>query len=116
MNIPDFLTRDDLGGIRLTGHRIGLEHVVLLYGEGYSPEMLWDEFPTISLALIHKVIAFYLENRIETDAYVARCQAGMEELRKTAKREPNRVDLRERLEAKRRAEAVQAEASRAGTS
>jgi hypothetical protein len=28
-----------------------------------SPEMLMDHFPTLTLALIHKVIGFYLENQ-----------------------------------------------------
>jgi uncharacterized protein (DUF433 family) len=78
MNLPDFLTRHAYGEIRLTGHRIGLLHVVDLYNEGYSPEMLLGEFPSLSLALIHKVIALYLENRPEVDAYISRCHAEIE--------------------------------------
>ena len=57
MNLPEFLTPHSHGEIRLAGHRIGLEHVVALYREGYSPEMLHEQYPTLSLALIHKVIA-----------------------------------------------------------
>ena len=40
--------------------------------------MLLGFFPTLSLALIHKVIAFYLENQAEVDAYVAHCEAESE--------------------------------------
>ena len=43
MTLPDFLTRDEDGFIHVAGHRIGLEHVIHYYNEGYSPEMLADE-------------------------------------------------------------------------
>jgi len=62
MNLPDFLTEWTQGEIMLKGHRIALHHVVSCYNEGHSAEMLLSQFPTLSLALIHKVIAFYLFN------------------------------------------------------
>lgn len=71
MQLPDFLCTDDGGFIHARGHRIGLHHVVRLYADGYSPEMVSESFPTLPLALIHKIIAFYLENRPEVGAYVA---------------------------------------------
>ena len=74
MDLPSYLQHAD-GEIRLTGHRIGLFHVVDRYQEGYSPEMIGEELPALSLALIHRVIAFYLENQREVDAYVADCRA-----------------------------------------
>jgi uncharacterized protein (DUF433 family) len=74
MQLPDFLTQYTAEAIRLTGYRIGLEHVIPLYNEGYSPEMLHEEFDTLPLALIHKVIAFYLENRTDVDEYVRRSE------------------------------------------
>lgn len=71
MQLPDFLFCPSPGAIRLTGHRIGLEHVVDFYNQGFSAEMLIEQFPSLPLALIHKVIAFYLENQAEVDGYVA---------------------------------------------
>ena len=70
MDLPGFLEHAD-GEIRLTGHRSGLFHVVDRYQQGYSPEMIGEEFPTLPLALIYRVIAFYLENQSEVDAYVS---------------------------------------------
>jgi uncharacterized protein (DUF433 family) len=99
MTLPEFLSLDASGDIRLTGHRIGLFHLVYHYNEGYSPEMLVCQYPTLTLALIHKVIAFYLENRAEVDAYVATCS---EELSRQRDTNPKRLDvttLRQRLEA-----------------
>jgi hypothetical protein len=40
MNLPEFLTSDDGGFINLTGHRIGLHHVVRVYEDGCSPEII----------------------------------------------------------------------------
>ncbi len=77
--LPDFLNRNCDGDIVLQGHRIGLEHVVWRYHEGDSPEMLACRYPTLPLALVHHVIAFYLENRTEVDAYVAQCENELEQ-------------------------------------
>lgn len=85
MTLPDFLHEAKYGEILLTGHRIGLYHVVKFYNEGYSPEMLLGQFPTLPLALIHKVIAFYLENRREVDDYVAWEDAAVAQQRATGK-------------------------------
>jgi len=104
MKLPDFLTQDEGGWISLAGHRIGLTHLLHYYHEGYSPEMLLAEYPALSLALIHKVIAFYLENRDEVDAYVANCQEEIERQRSAARPMPTLAELRRRLDAKRHAE------------
>jgi uncharacterized protein (DUF433 family) len=85
MNLPDFLTEWPYGEIVLTGHRIGLFHVIEDHNAGYSPERLHEEFPTLSLELIDKVLAFYRENRAEVDAYMARCQEQVERNRRAGK-------------------------------
>jgi hypothetical protein len=50
MTLPDFL-QDTSGEIRLTGHRIGLFHLVHYYNEGSSAEMLLSQFSSLPLAL-----------------------------------------------------------------
>lgn len=105
MQLPDFLQREDGGYIRLTGHRIGLVSIVPLYNEGFSPEMLAGYFPTLPLALIHKVIAFYLENRDEVDAYVAQERAELDRQEREGRKSqatPGLVELRQRMQALRR--------------
>lgn len=104
MTLPDFLNRDDTGEVRLTGHRIGLYHVVHYYNDGYSAEMLAGQFPDLSLALIHKVIAFYLENRNDVNEYVVSCE---NDLQRQRAENPNRLPLaalRQRLEQVQQAE------------
>jgi hypothetical protein len=41
--------------------------------------MLVCRYPTLPLSLVHKVLAFYLENQSEVDAYVAACSAAIDE-------------------------------------
>jgi uncharacterized protein (DUF433 family) len=99
MDLPDFLTRDDPASIRLAGHRIGLAHLLHWYNEGYSPEMLWSEYPDIPLPLIYKVIAFYLEKQAEIDAYLAECQAEIDKQRQRTPSGPTVAEMRQRLQA-----------------
>jgi uncharacterized protein (DUF433 family) len=104
MTLPEFLTQDADGYIHVTGHRIGLQDLVYYYNEGYSPEALLEVFPTLSLALVHKVIAFYLEDQVDVNAYVATCEAEMERQRAVAPRGPDVAELRRRLGTKQAAE------------
>src|SRR5277367_2708091 len=90
MILPDFLTQSPDGEICLTGHRIGLFHVIHYYNEGFGPEMLACQYPTVPLALIHKVIAWYLENQTDADRYLAACRADLTGQRAL---NPRRFDL-----------------------
>jgi uncharacterized protein (DUF433 family) len=72
----EFLSEDD---IRLKGHRIGLDDVLYYYLEGYSPEEIIANLPSLSLEQIHATILYYLQNRAEVDAYLARLHAWREE-------------------------------------
>jgi len=96
VDLPDFLTEQPSGSIRLTGHRIALEHVVYFYNQGYSAEMILGQFPSLSLALIHKTIAFYLEHQKEVDAYVDRWQGDLRRQRTAALPSPDLAELRRR--------------------
>lgn len=99
MNLPDFLAEDNEGFIHLFDHRIGLHHVARLYNEGYSPEMLLGQFPTLPLALIHKAIAFYLENQPDVDAYIMRHDRDIQNQIAAAPKGPGLVELRQRMKA-----------------
>ena len=68
------------GEIRLVGHRIGLYHFVYYYNQGFTAEMILCQFPTLELATIHKVIAFYLDHREEVDRYAAKYQTELDHL------------------------------------
>src|SRR5437667_10978884 len=105
MILPEFLTQDPDGFIHLTGHRIGLHHLVRCYIDGYSPEMICGRYPTLSLALVHKVIAFYLENQPEVDALVDANDSEIERQIAAPQHGPGLAVLRLRMEAMRHAAA-----------
>jgi uncharacterized protein (DUF433 family) len=83
MKLPDFLTEWPFGEIVLTGHRIGLYHVIWYRNAGHTAQMLHQEFPSLPLDLIEKVLVFAQENQKEVDAYVSRCQEEIDEQRRT---------------------------------
>jgi uncharacterized protein (DUF433 family) len=72
MVLPDFLFEYMPDAIRMKGRRLRLEHVLELFNEGYTPEMIVEYFDGPSLTEIQKVIGFYLDNRLEVDAYIKR--------------------------------------------
>jgi uncharacterized protein (DUF433 family) len=80
MNLPDFLAHVD-GEIRVTGTRMGLYHLLYDYNQGDSAETLAEQYPTVPLATVHKVIAFYLENKAEVDQYLSEYQAELDRQR-----------------------------------
>lgn len=65
--------------IRIKGHRLGIEDVVRLYHEGYSPEQIALEFPGLSFEKIHATITYYLHYKAEVDVYIAQLLAWEEE-------------------------------------
>jgi uncharacterized protein (DUF433 family) len=94
------------GEVRLAGHRIGLYHFIYYYNQGFTAEMLLCQFPTLELALVHKVIVFYLEHRDQVDRYVRQYQAEVDRLRAGSQHAPSVTELRKRLEARELAETV----------
>lgn len=103
MQLPEFLQfESDSDFIRMTGHRIGLTHVVRLYNAGNSAELISSNFPTLPLPLIHKVLAFYLENLADVDAYVAADTEALRQMEEEHDRKPRTTptlaELRQRLE------------------
>jgi uncharacterized protein (DUF433 family) len=85
MKLPDYLTEVPFGKIRLTGHRIGLYHVLQRYKAGSSVVQLHEEFPALSLDLLYRVVAFYEQNRDEVEAYLIRCEEEMKANRQKGK-------------------------------
>ena len=65
----EFLSPDD---IRIKGHRIGIDNVLDYYLEGYTPEEIAANLPTLSLEKIYATITYYLHNRPQIDAYLLR--------------------------------------------
>ena len=98
MTLPDFLIHQPDDEIVLAGHRITIVNILDYYEEGYSAEMLAARFPSVPLALIHKVIAFYLENRDQLDQYLAKYRSDLAAARAKGRKTPSAAELRARLD------------------
>jgi uncharacterized protein (DUF433 family) len=83
--------------IRLKGHRIGLEHIVERYNDGYSPEMIMVYFGTLTLEQVYVAITYYLHNKARIDEYIAELDRFEDEQVRRQEATPN--PLRDRLRA-----------------
>ena len=79
MHLEDYFDFTNENIIRIRGHRIGLEHVVERYKEGYSPEQIAQEFPGLKLEIIYASITYYLHNQADVDTHLARVRARVEQ-------------------------------------
>jgi hypothetical protein len=62
--------------------------------------MLLGLFPTLNLALIYRVLAFYLENKAEVDAYLGHCEAESKRYLAAAPPAPTIEELKSRVPSK----------------
>ena len=68
--IPLPLQFDAHGVCRVAGTRVTLLTLIDAFQEGATPEEIYQEYPSVSLADVYAVIAFYLGHRDEIDAYL----------------------------------------------
>jgi uncharacterized protein (DUF433 family) len=108
--LPPMLHEQD-DEIRLVGHRISIVDILTFYRDGYSAEMLAARYDTITLAQVHHVIAFYLENQAVVDAYLDQYLKDCERFRRQALATPEQQRLRQRLLTLREAQRNAAHAS-----
>ena len=101
MQIPDFMELDPDGEIRLKGHRIRLIDIARRYDEGHSIEtIILDHYPTLTLPLVYKTVAFYLENQAAVQALIAQHEGEMQRLAALPQTTPTLAELRRRMQAK----------------
>lgn len=54
----------------MAGTRVSLDTIVEQYENGMSPKEMAEAYPTLDIADIHKVIAYYLRHRDQVQAYL----------------------------------------------
>ena len=65
----DFLAPDD---VRIKGHRIGIETILLQYlHRSRSPEQIAEMFDTLTLEQVYATILYYLNNKPAVEAYLS---------------------------------------------
>ena len=102
------------GVVRVSGTRVTLDTVVAAFREGASAEEIVLQYPSLDLAKVYAVIAYYLQRRPEVEVYLwqRRTQADEMQRQNEARLDPH--GIRERLLARRAKEESAGDAATAG--
>jgi uncharacterized protein (DUF433 family) len=95
---PIPLRVDEHGVIRVGDSQVLLDIVIREFNNGAEPEAIAQGYPTLHLADVYGVIAYYLRHRKEIDDYVQGRREEAEKLRQEIEaKQPNRAELRAKL-------------------
>jgi uncharacterized protein (DUF433 family) len=95
---PSPLRIDEHGVVRIGGSQVLLDVVIGQFHNGAEPETIAHGFPTLQLADVYGVIAYYLRHREEIDAYLQTRRQEGEKLRQEIEaKQPGRAELRAKL-------------------
>ena len=72
-------------GYWIVGRRVSLDSVVYAYLGGQTAEGIAQSFPVLTMEQVYGAIAFYLANRADIDAYLARAKADFDAKRRAAR-------------------------------
>jgi uncharacterized protein (DUF433 family) len=99
---PVPLRPDERGALRIGDTRILLDTLVHEYENGADPEGIVNAYPTLCLADVYAVIAYYLRHQEDVNGYLQKRRAEAAELREEIEsRQPDRTELRAKLLARR---------------
>ena len=82
--IKEYVDRRD-GGYWIVNSRVSLDSVVYAFLSGQFAESIAQSFPALTLEQVYGAVAFYLANRSDVDAYLARARADFETARQAAR-------------------------------
>jgi len=97
------LAVDKHGAVRVGGTRVTLDSVVAAFQSGATAEEISQQFPTLALADVYEVIAYYLRHQVDVDAYLSERQTAATSLRREIESRFDPRGLRARLVARRTA-------------
>jgi uncharacterized protein (DUF433 family) len=98
---PIPLEADADGVVRVSGTRVTLDTVVAAFEEGATAEEIVFQYPSLDLAHVYAVIAYYLQQRSQVEAYLERRRAQGGEIRRRNEAQFDPDGIRERLLARR---------------
>jgi len=98
---PIPLETDADGVVRVGGTRVTLDTVVTAFKEGATAEEIVYQYPSLNLADVYFVIAYYLQRRSDIEAYLRWRQRQADEVREQNEAQFDPYGIRERLLARR---------------
>ena len=96
-NDPIPLKIDNHGVMRVGGTRVTLDIIVAAFNRGATAEEIVHQYPSLYLADVYDIIAYYLRRREEVEAYLSHRQEQADRIREQnqSRFDPNGV--RDRL-------------------
>jgi uncharacterized protein (DUF433 family) len=89
------------GSIRVRGSRVTLDTIVARMQLGDTVEEIHKGFPTVSVAQIKEILAWYFDNKPDADDYLREEEAEAEDIRKRIESDPEyqarRAELHRRI-------------------
>jgi uncharacterized protein (DUF433 family) len=98
------LFTDPHGAIRVRGTRVTLDAIVTAFRAGATAEGITQRFPTVALADVYQIIAHYLNNAAQTDAYLSKREGEAAALKREIEKRFDPIGIRARLLARRNIE------------
>ena len=96
------LREDTSGALRIGQSRVLLELVIRAFQDGATPEAIVQSYPSVTLADVYAVIAYYLRHRADIEQYLAERERQVEEVqRRIESGQRDLSDIRSRLLARR---------------
>ena len=95
---PTPLRVDEHGVIRVGNSQVLLDIVIREFNNGAEPEAIAHGYPTLDLADVYGVIAYYLRHRKDIDDYIDVRRHEAEKLQQEIEgKQPSRLELRAKL-------------------
>jgi uncharacterized protein (DUF433 family) len=99
ISIP--LATDSQGVVRVAGTRVTLDTVVGTFDDGATAEEIVQRYPSLRLADVHAVIAYYLDHRAKVRDYMAQRERASADVQRQMEALYSPDGIRERLLARR---------------
>lgn len=95
MQIEDYFDFLPSGDIRIKGHRIGIEHVLVEYiHRVMTPKQLAERFPSLNMEKIFATLLYYHQNQERVDQYLEEWFENGRRMREEQQRNPTPAMLR----------------------
>jgi uncharacterized protein (DUF433 family) len=98
---PIPLKTDADGVVRVGATRVTLDTVVAAFKDGASAEEIVFQYPSLSLPDVYFVIGYYLQRRVEVEAYLQQRQQLADAVRQQNESRFDSRGIRDRLQARR---------------
>ncbi len=95
------LVTDGDGVMRVSGTRVTLDTMIAAWREGATAEAIVEQYPSVPLADVYAVLAYYLRHQQEVNAYLDKRRELAEQTRAENERRFPPAGVRDRLKARR---------------